>query len=157
MESLIYLLYIVSKNKWMWRHTRRWDSVVGIATNFGLDRSGLESRWEREIFSSPCRPHRLCGQHSLVFRGIGILSQRQFRRDVKLATDLCLVLRLRMSDTILLYAFVAWTGTALLFMWRHKYFGYLTTRCRVVTSVVMINNRLYVLCIWLSSKWERGH
>jgi hypothetical protein len=32
-----------------------WDSSVGIATRYGLDGPGTESRWERE-FSQPSRP-----------------------------------------------------------------------------------------------------
>jgi hypothetical protein len=31
------------------------DSVVGIATRYGLDGSGIESRWGRD-FSQPSRP-----------------------------------------------------------------------------------------------------
>ena len=35
--------------------TRSRDSAVGIATRYGLDRPGIESRWERD-FPHPSRP-----------------------------------------------------------------------------------------------------
>ena len=34
-----------------------WESAVGIATRYGLDGTGIESRWGGEIFrTSPDRP-----------------------------------------------------------------------------------------------------
>jgi hypothetical protein len=47
------------------------DSVVGIATGYGLDDRGLGVRvpvWSR-IFSSPRRPDRLWSPPSLLFNG----------------------------------------------------------------------------------------
>jgi hypothetical protein len=36
-------------------HKVGWDSVVGIATSYGLDGPGIESRWGHD-FSQPFRP-----------------------------------------------------------------------------------------------------
>jgi len=50
---------------------RQWavcqDSSVGIATRYGLDGPGIESRWGGEIF--PHRPDRLRGPPSLLYNG----------------------------------------------------------------------------------------
>jgi len=43
------------------------DSVVGIATGYGLDGPGIESRWGNEIFRT-C-PDRPCGPPSLLYNG----------------------------------------------------------------------------------------
>jgi len=43
------------------------DSVVDIATRYGLDGPGIESRWEGEIF--PFRPDRILGPPSLLHNG----------------------------------------------------------------------------------------
>ena len=39
-----------------------WDSVVGMATRYGPEGRGIESRWRGEIFCS--RPECLCGPHN---------------------------------------------------------------------------------------------
>ena len=39
------------------------DSSVGIATRYGLDGPGIESRWRRDF------PHRSWGTHSLLCNG----------------------------------------------------------------------------------------
>ena len=43
------------------------DSSVGIATRYGLDGPGIESRWGREIFCT--RPDRPWGPPSLLYNG----------------------------------------------------------------------------------------
>ena len=43
------------------------DSSVGIATRYGLDGPGIESRWAGEIFRT--RPDRLWGPPSLLYSG----------------------------------------------------------------------------------------
>ena len=43
------------------------DSSVGIATRYGLDGPGIESRWGDEIFLT--RPHRAWGPSSLLYNG----------------------------------------------------------------------------------------
>jgi hypothetical protein len=47
------------------------DSVVGIATGYGLDDRGVEVRVlvGSRIFSSPRRPDRLCGPPNLLSNG----------------------------------------------------------------------------------------
>jgi hypothetical protein len=47
---------------------RSWDSVVGIATGYGLDDRGVEVRVliGSRIFSSPCRPDQLWGPPNLL-------------------------------------------------------------------------------------------
>jgi len=42
-------------------------SIVGIATGYGLDGPGIESRWGGEIFRT-C-PDRPCGPPSLLYNG----------------------------------------------------------------------------------------
>jgi hypothetical protein len=44
-----------NKNNVIWSNQIIRDSVVGIATRYGLDRSGIESRWGRD-FQHPSRP-----------------------------------------------------------------------------------------------------
>jgi hypothetical protein len=46
----IRLIYIV-----ILRIVVGWDSIVGIATRYGLDGPGIESRWGRD-FTQPSRP-----------------------------------------------------------------------------------------------------
>ena len=43
------------------------DSVVGIATRYGLDSPGIESRWGGEVFLT--RPDRPRGPLSLIYNG----------------------------------------------------------------------------------------
>ena len=43
------------------------DSSVGIATRYGLDGQGIESRWGDEIFRT--RPDRPWGPPSLLYNG----------------------------------------------------------------------------------------
>jgi hypothetical protein len=43
------------------------DSAVGIATRYGLDGPGMESRWGDEIFRT--RPDRPWGPPSLLYKG----------------------------------------------------------------------------------------
>ena len=43
------------------------DSSVGIATRYGLDGQGIESRWGGEIFRT--RPDRPWGPHILLYDG----------------------------------------------------------------------------------------
>jgi hypothetical protein len=57
---------------WSVHTTRgRWDSAIGIATGYGLEDRGVRVRvpiWSR-IFSSPRRPDRFRGPHSLLSSG----------------------------------------------------------------------------------------
>jgi hypothetical protein len=50
------------------RYVLGWDSVVDIATGYGLDGEGVGVRVpvEARIFSSPLRPDRLWGPPSLL-------------------------------------------------------------------------------------------
>jgi hypothetical protein len=43
-----------------------WDSSVGIATYYGLDGPGIESRWRRDICTHPDLPW---GPPSLLYNG----------------------------------------------------------------------------------------
>jgi hypothetical protein len=65
-------------------HSRSRDSVVGIATGYGLDDGGFEVRVPvaSRIFSSPNRPDRLWGPPSLLsngYRGLSPVVMRQGR------------------------------------------------------------------------------
>jgi len=48
-------------------HYRSWDSEVGIATGYGLDGPGIESRWESEIIRT--RPDRPWGPPGILYNG----------------------------------------------------------------------------------------
>jgi hypothetical protein len=52
-----YFVYKSTIYCWNTRNLMSEDNVVGIATCYGLDRPGFESRWGQEIFSS-LEPHR---------------------------------------------------------------------------------------------------
>jgi hypothetical protein len=54
-----------------WRDLRSRDSVVGIATGYGLDDQGVRVRVPvgSRIFSSPSRPDRLWGPLNLLSNG----------------------------------------------------------------------------------------
>jgi hypothetical protein len=53
------------------RYFRSRDSVVGVATGYGLDDRGVGVRLPvgSRIFSSPCRPDRLWGSPNLLSNG----------------------------------------------------------------------------------------
>jgi hypothetical protein len=70
------------------------DSVVGIATSYGLDDRGVGVRVPvgSRIFSSPRRPDRLWGPPSLLSNGYwGLFPRGWSDRGVKLTTHLELV------------------------------------------------------------------
>jgi hypothetical protein len=49
------------------------QSSVDMATPYGLDRLGLESRWKGEIFRT--RPERPCGPLSILYSGYRVILQ----------------------------------------------------------------------------------
>ena len=52
MNRRLLQLYLILANSW---NNLGWDSSVGIATGYGLDGPGIESRWWRD-FPQPSRP-----------------------------------------------------------------------------------------------------
>jgi hypothetical protein len=79
------------------------DSVVGIATGYGLDDRGVVVRVPvgSRFSSSPCHPDRLWGPPSLLSNSHGGLFPRGWSgRDVKLTTHLQLVPRSRKCGSI---------------------------------------------------------
>jgi hypothetical protein len=52
-------------------YTKSRDSSVGIATGYGLDdrEAGVRVPVRSRIFTSPCRPDRLCGSPNLLSNG----------------------------------------------------------------------------------------
>jgi hypothetical protein len=70
----------------------RRDSVVGIATRYGLGGPGIESRWG-EIFRN--YPDRLRGPLSLLYNGYRVFPGGKGGRGVMLTTRPLLVPRLR--------------------------------------------------------------
>jgi hypothetical protein len=46
------------------------DSVVGLATRYGLDGPGIESRWRRDLRTRPDRPW---GHNHLLYNGYRVL------------------------------------------------------------------------------------
>jgi hypothetical protein len=58
------------------------DSSVGIATRYGLDGQGIESRWAGEIFRA--RPDRPCGPPSLLYNGYRVFPVGKAARGVTL-------------------------------------------------------------------------
>jgi hypothetical protein len=88
------------------------DSVVGIATSYGLDDQGVGVRVPvgSGIFSSPNRPDRLWGRPNLLSNGYrGLFPRGLSSRGVKLTTHLQLVPRSRKCGSIhsIPYAFMA--------------------------------------------------
>jgi hypothetical protein len=73
------------------------DSVVGIATSYGLEGPGIESRWG-EIFRT--YPDRIRGPPSLLYNGSGVFPGGKGGRGVILTTHPLLVPRLRNSWAI---------------------------------------------------------
>jgi hypothetical protein len=70
------------------------DSSVGIATRYGLEGPGIESRWG-EIFRT--YPDRLRGPPNLLYNGYRVFPGRKGGRGVMLITHPLLVPRLRKS------------------------------------------------------------
>jgi hypothetical protein len=83
--NVIYITTIASESR---------DSVVGIATLYGLEGPGIESRWG-EIFRT--YPDRLRGPPSLLYNGYRIFPGGKGGRSVMLTTHSLLVPRLRKS------------------------------------------------------------
>jgi hypothetical protein len=73
------------------------DSLVGIATRYGLEVPGIESRWG-EIFHT--YPDRLRGPPSLLYNGYRVFPRGKGCRGVMLTTHPLLVPRLRKSWAI---------------------------------------------------------
>jgi hypothetical protein len=76
------------------KFVRQWDSSVGIATRYGLEGPGIDSRWG-EIFRT--YPDRLRGQPSLLYNGYRVFPGGKGGRGVMLTTHPFLVSRLRKS------------------------------------------------------------
>jgi hypothetical protein len=75
-----------------------WESVVGIATGYGLDDRGIGVRVPvvSRIFSSPRRPDRLLDPFNLLYDGYrGLFPREVSGRGVKLTTHFQLVPRSR--------------------------------------------------------------
>ena len=73
------------------------DSVVSIATRYGLEGPGIESRWG-EIFRT--YPDRLRGPPSLLYNGYRVFPGGKGGRGVMLTTHPLLVPRLRKSRAV---------------------------------------------------------
>jgi hypothetical protein len=73
-------------------------SVVGIATRYGLEGPGIESRWG-EIFRT--YPDRLQGPPSLLYKGSGVFPGGKGGRGMMLTTHPLLVPKLRKSWAII--------------------------------------------------------
>jgi hypothetical protein len=84
-------------NLWCYVTHRSRDSSVGIATCYGLECPGIESRWG-EIFRT--YPDRLWGPPSLLYKGYWVFPGGKGGRGVMLTTHPRLVLRLRKSWAI---------------------------------------------------------
>jgi hypothetical protein len=73
------------------------DSSVGMATRYGLEGPGIESRWG-EILRT--YPYRLRGSPSLLYNGYWVFPMGKGGRGVMLTTHPLLVPRLRKSSAI---------------------------------------------------------
>jgi hypothetical protein len=70
------------------------DNIVSIATRYGLESPGIETRWG-EIFRT--YPDRFRGPHSLLYNGYRVFPGGECGRGVMLTTHPFVVLRLRKS------------------------------------------------------------
>ena len=86
--------YIIRIKIMQYSHIWSWDSSVGIATCYGLEGPGIESRWG-EIFRT--YPDWLRGPPSLLYNGYRVFPGCKGGRGVMLTTHPLLVLRLRKS------------------------------------------------------------
>jgi hypothetical protein len=75
----------------------KYTSVVGIATRYGLEGPGIESRWG-EIFHT--YPNRLWGPPSLLYNGYRVFPGGKSGRGMMLTTHPLLVPRLRKNWAI---------------------------------------------------------
>ena len=69
------------------------ESAVGVATRYGLEGLGIESRWGGEIIR--IRPDRPWGPPSLLYDGYRVFPGGQIGRGVALTTHPHLVPRLK--------------------------------------------------------------
>ena len=69
------------------------DSSVGIATGYGLDSPGIESRWGGKIFRS--NPDRPWGPPSLLYNGYRVFPGGEAAEGAALATHPHLAPRLK--------------------------------------------------------------
>jgi hypothetical protein len=83
------------------------DSVVDLATSYGLDGLGVRILEGEEIFFVLNCPERLWGTLSLIFNGYQVSFPRVKRPGPKVEHTLLIVLRLRMSGCIPLLPFYA--------------------------------------------------
>jgi hypothetical protein len=67
-----------------------WDTAVGIATRYGLDGAGIESRWGRNF---PHRPNRPWGPPSLLHNGYRVFLGVESGQGVTLTPHILLVTR----------------------------------------------------------------
>jgi hypothetical protein len=75
-------------------HSGSWDSVVSVATCYGLEGPGIESQWD-EIFRT--YPDWLWGPPSLLYNGYWVFSGGKGGRGVMLTAHPFLVPRLRVE------------------------------------------------------------
>jgi hypothetical protein len=93
-QNVIHSSYLLFRSR---------DSVVGIATSYGLDNRGVgvQVHVGSRVFSSPRRPDQLWGPPSLLSKGYRGLSPRRLSgRSVKLTNHLQLVPRSRKYGSI---------------------------------------------------------
>jgi hypothetical protein len=88
------LIELVNKFPIVQDMRRSQDSAVGIATRYGLEGPGIESRWG-EIFRT--YPDRLQDPPNLLYNGYRVFPGGKGGRGVMLTTHPLLVLRLRKS------------------------------------------------------------
>jgi hypothetical protein len=102
------------------------DSVVSIATRYGLEGPGIESQWG-ETFRT--YPDRLRGPPSLLYNGYRVFPGGKDGRSVMLTTHPLLVPRLRKSWAI--PPLTPWVLLGLL--WGYLYL-YLSLKCSSIYS-----------------------
>ena len=105
------------------------DSVVSIATRYGLDGPGIESRWG-EIFRT--YPDRLRGPPSLLYNGYRVFPGGKGGRGVMLTTHPLLVPRLRKSWAI--PPLTPWVLLGLLRGYLYLYYTPVNKQCTAQSS-----------------------
>jgi hypothetical protein len=115
------------------------DSVVGIATGYGLEGPGIESRWG-EIFRT--YPDRLRAPPNLLYNGYRVFPGGKGGRGVMLTTHTLLVPRLRKS-----WAIPPLTLWVLLGLLQGSFFFFFFCNVNFYSTIIFFSGTLHDLMV----------